>query len=370
VDTLVEQTDYGYRVVMGRYMLPHETQHGVDLLRRQIQADPPRSFSVAIDIRGASGCPGWTVTILTDLFIWLGAHGLRRSAVIFDHAVAFMHLRSAAQAAFVYDTQRYFDARHTATADEELARWLRGAGSVGTALRRVEHLAELAVMLDGLSEGVMLCEQGGAVLVENSALRHLLSSDVEASRVRQAMLAFAAERIQARATAGALATVVDHASTVVHTVLRAYNIRCTLSSGGWFGAPQGVLIALEPIVNTPLDDSEVQSRFGLTGRELAVARHVAVGKTNVEIADLLQISAHTVRNHVERILAKLHVRNRTGVSALLLATKASAGLPRRVSGVVATSAMAPAAPRAFPLPARSDVPVAEPTPLPLRIASR
>jgi DNA-binding CsgD family transcriptional regulator len=219
-------------------------------------------------------------------------------------------------------------------------------------------------MLDGLSEGIMLCEQNGTVLMENSALRHLLSCDVQASHIRQAMLAFATERLQARAYAGALAAVVDHANAVVHTVLRGYRIRCTSSAGGWLGASHGVLIALEPVVNAPLDDSEVQSRFGLTARELAVARHVALGKTNVEIAQLLQISAHTVRNHVERILAKLNVRNRTGVSALLFATKTAEFHRRSVAAAIepAVASSQPAEGSRTPTSALID--------RPLRIASR
>lgn len=50
---------------------------------------------------------------------------------------------------------------------------------------------------------------------------------------------------------------------------------------------------------------------GLSAREREVMEHVAVGLTNPEIAQALDISPVTVRNHVSSILAKLQVTNRT-----------------------------------------------------------
>ncbi len=55
----------------------------------------------------------------------------------------------------------------------------------------------------------------------------------------------------------------------------------------------------------------------LSSREIDVLTWLTQGKTNVEIADLLNISAHTVKNHAHRIFKKLKVANRTEVAALL-----------------------------------------------------
>ena len=49
----------------------------------------------------------------------------------------------------------------------------------------------------------------------------------------------------------------------------------------------------------------------LTDRELEVIRRVADGKTNKEIANLLNISEKTVKNHVRNIFHKLDVDDRT-----------------------------------------------------------
>jgi DNA-binding CsgD family transcriptional regulator len=57
--------------------------------------------------------------------------------------------------------------------------------------------------------------------------------------------------------------------------------------------------------------------FGLTRRESDVAQWVASGKTNAEIARILGSSARTVEKHVERVLEKLGVENRTAAALLI-----------------------------------------------------
>lgn len=51
----------------------------------------------------------------------------------------------------------------------------------------------------------------------------------------------------------------------------------------------------------------------LTTREMEVVRALARGSTNSEIADELFMSVNTVRNHIQRIAAKLGVRSRLDV---------------------------------------------------------
>ena len=53
----------------------------------------------------------------------------------------------------------------------------------------------------------------------------------------------------------------------------------------------------------------------LTAREFEVARCIAEGRTNADIADELQIATKTVASHVEHILAKLGVDRRTEIAA-------------------------------------------------------
>ena len=48
----------------------------------------------------------------------------------------------------------------------------------------------------------------------------------------------------------------------------------------------------------------------LSEREQDVLRLISEGKTNKEIASVLQISIHTVDAHIRRIFSRLGVRNR------------------------------------------------------------
>lgn len=49
----------------------------------------------------------------------------------------------------------------------------------------------------------------------------------------------------------------------------------------------------------------------LTPRELAILRHVAAGRRNREVGELLEVSEQTIKNHLSSILHKLGVPNRT-----------------------------------------------------------
>lgn len=56
----------------------------------------------------------------------------------------------------------------------------------------------------------------------------------------------------------------------------------------------------------------------LTEREITVLRLVADGKTNKEIANVLDLSEKTIKNHVRNIFHKLHVYDRTQAAILAI----------------------------------------------------
>jgi DNA-binding CsgD family transcriptional regulator len=51
---------------------------------------------------------------------------------------------------------------------------------------------------------------------------------------------------------------------------------------------------------------------------------ISAGRTNIEIAGVLAISAYTVKNHVQRIIRKLGAANRTEATAMYLQFRGSA----------------------------------------------
>ena len=93
-------------------------------------------------------------------------------------------------------------------------------------------------------------------------------------------------------------------------------------------ADVSAVVVLRP---QPATSSGDQRLRGLSGREAEVARLIAAGFATKEIAFRLGISCHTARHHTERVFAKLGVRSRASVAALV-ATRmgdSSHGSPRR-----------------------------------------
>jgi DNA-binding response OmpR family regulator len=66
-----------------------------------------------------------------------------------------------------------------------------------------------------------------------------------------------------------------------------------------------------------LEDVDLRDRYGLTDRQVEVARLIASGCTNAEIATKLGLSFYTARNHAEQVMAKLGVSSRAAVGALM-----------------------------------------------------
>jgi DNA-binding CsgD family transcriptional regulator len=64
---------------------------------------------------------------------------------------------------------------------------------------------------------------------------------------------------------------------------------------------------------------------GLSSREVEIARLVAGGLTNREIAQLLRISPRTVERHITNVLAKLGLRNRTELATFMRSAPAVRG---------------------------------------------
>jgi len=64
--------------------------------------------------------------------------------------------------------------------------------------------------------------------------------------------------------------------------------------------------------------------WGLTPREAEVLTWIAQGKTNYEIGMILSACTGTICKHVEHILAKLNVENRTAAAIVAIAALANA----------------------------------------------
>lgn len=72
------------------------------------------------------------------------------------------------------------------------------------------------------------------------------------------------------------------------------------------------------VTRSLVDERQGPSTSSLTAREDEIARLLARGLTNADIASQLDLSVFTVKNHVSSILMKLHVRTRTEAASVIL----------------------------------------------------
>src|SRR5690606_8426450 len=97
-------------------------------------------------------------------------------------------------------------------------------------------------------------------------------------------------------------------------------IRCGMLDDARSGS-RLVVVALEHDTSLFPSAQELRKRFRLTRREAEVALLVAERRSTQEIAELLFVTTHTVRRHIEKVLLKLGVRRRTDVRHVLVALK-------------------------------------------------
>jgi DNA-binding NarL/FixJ family response regulator len=64
----------------------------------------------------------------------------------------------------------------------------------------------------------------------------------------------------------------------------------------------------------PLSGEERRLASLLSQREVEILQHLVRGMSNKEIASALSLTEGTVKNHMTRILDKLHVPDRTGAA--------------------------------------------------------
>ena len=80
------------------------------------------------------------------------------------------------------------------------------------------------------------------------------------------------------------------------------------------------LVIMEKLNQHKLEypDAKIQQRYRLTEREQMVITYLMFGYTNKEIANRLNLSEHTVKEHFKRIMSKTKTTNRTGLLARMI----------------------------------------------------
>jgi DNA-binding CsgD family transcriptional regulator/PAS domain-containing protein len=197
---------------------------------------------------------------------------------------------------------------------------------VGAWTRSIASRANVARVLDSLAEPALMFDVRGTLLHANPAADRLTSTvdttrlEAEAQRVAWALGAITRRRSQARSPIGRAAF---DAPSEPQSVRRlqigavVYCLRGSMVGEQLLGAEPAVLVTVTTTTAKPITDDTLRTEFGLTAREIEVARLMAEGLSNSEIAARLGVKFFTARNHVERTLAKLGVSSRHRVGPLL-----------------------------------------------------
>ncbi|MDX1420680.1 MAG: helix-turn-helix transcriptional regulator [Rubricoccaceae bacterium] len=189
-------------------------------------------------------------------------------------------------------------------------------------LDALDRLGAHRAALDAVAEPLAAFDADGRETYRNEALIRLLAADPEAA-LAEAVLTELARRARpvgfarwGETAAGAPVT------AEVRTARARYTFRAVLlpPSGHAFGDAFLVTVAADGGVPALPTAEEIRARCGLSKREAEVALLVAQGLSNDEIAEALFVSKHTVRHHVESVMAKLELtgRGREAVAPRLL----------------------------------------------------
>jgi DNA-binding CsgD family transcriptional regulator len=190
---------------------------------------------------------------------------------------------------------------------------------VETHLRLSRQRAALASVLDSTSVGATIVDVEGTVIDENQAMKTLMGVDSERNRVRAAVkqVSLGVASIVTRRKSPDWAKQSEVAE--VRTALARYRIQATFAWGGLLHSRDAVLALTERLPSRSLNSEILESRFGLTRREIETAQLMARGYSNREVATAMGISLHTARRHSEQVLLKLNLHSRAAVAARLAA---------------------------------------------------
>lgn len=196
--------------------------------------------------------------------------------------------------------------------------------SSGTARRRSPTTGQrprpallLFVALDALELGVEMLDPSGRSLHRSRRFDDLAGGAAAAEAEAHSALTLFEERMLARLRSG-VRQVVERPELIGRADLDLGGARCRARglavAWGDSGEDAALLVTLERL---GAEVEPLPAALRLTTREERVARMLAEGCTNKEIAAALGIRPTTAKNHTQSVLRKLGVRRRGQVGPLL-----------------------------------------------------
>jgi DNA-binding CsgD family transcriptional regulator len=182
-------------------------------------------------------------------------------------------------------------------------------------LRR--NSAALVAVSEDVATGVMFFDKSGAVRRENEFFQRLMCCEPGHERVRAEASRLVRETLRSPVDIRPL-SMPRRACSTVYTGYAHYRISATFV---YDHSSRGSIVAVALVDRAerkPADARELAARFSFTQREIEIAQLLKNGVATRKMASDLGISVNTARRHIERILLKLDVHNRTAAAAKLL----------------------------------------------------
>jgi DNA-binding CsgD family transcriptional regulator len=194
---------------------------------------------------------------------------------------------------------------------------------------RSRHSA-LRSVADSASFGMVFFSGDGVMQKANAYFEQLMSADPDRGLIR-ARIGHIVRGLLSGSYAERLPD--PHRSNLeLRTRAAHYRITATIMENQWSHGAESVLALIERVESETIQKGGLAERFSLTQREIEVALLLRTGRSTRQIATELDISINTARRHIERILLKLDVHNRTAAVARLVGEQATtATVPRRLS---------------------------------------
>jgi DNA-binding CsgD family transcriptional regulator len=189
---------------------------------------------------------------------------------------------------------------------------------VRTVLQLHDYRAALADAVDRSGQAALLCDATGRAVHTTPTLEQILFADPEREHVRRAMgqaAALLAARLRTRRAQDSQPR--GTPSAEVATARARYRVHASYGGLSALGPEASILVLLERVTPEPWSDAALRTRFGLTRREVSVARLLAERRGAREIARALGISVHTARRHTEHVYAKLGLGSRSAIAEAL-----------------------------------------------------
>jgi DNA-binding CsgD family transcriptional regulator len=190
--------------------------------------------------------------------------------------------------------------------------------------RLARRRTELGNLFESCTDAICVTDTTGRVIHQNRNLVQLMATEPEHGRVLDevrrtvsAVSSLQTHRDGHGGGPGQAHAVTEAGWRRVRTGRATYRLYGVLLGESTFAELPHVAVVVAPITAGPLSNEQLRERYGLTAREIEVARMLADGKSAAELADALHVSSHTARHHTENVMRKLGVERRAAVGCKL-----------------------------------------------------